>query len=74
MKAEEESAMRTMLWEQFQLKADLAFERECIDRACNSLRGALSIFARPGDSDDKLHQLASVIDDAEKNLKRRRSE
>lgn len=73
LKAEEESALRSLQMDLFQTKADLAFERECIDRACNSLRGAIDIFATPGDSDNKLHRLASVIDDAEKHLRRRRT-
>jgi hypothetical protein len=68
---EEETALRGLLWDHFQLKADLAQERQCIDRAIASLDGLVTIFA--GNRPDKVDVLASITDDVRRHLATRRS-
>lgn len=66
MSPSEESALDGLLREHFQLKAALAHERQCIDRAVNRLNDLLPILGSP--RSDKLEALAAITDDVRRFL------
>lgn len=73
MTAAETNALLSIQKDLFDARTALAFERRCIDNALHILREATNVFAAPK-TDNFVHQVASIVDQATAALNRRLEE